>query len=205
MPQAEPEPLRLEPRAATEVPTPRRSGRRALAYGVLGGGVAAAIGFRLLASGWIGAPRPDMVPTDEVARRIQALATLGPIRLARVAVEEAEPALRSMGLPDADHLQMQQDIIAERVRLAWLLLYDSDVEDGDAVEVESGGLKTSLVLTAKPVRIAIPMPPDGRIRLTGTVDGAGGGVTVGVVTQNGPFGLPPMRVGQIVSLPVFAA
>jgi len=190
--------LRAKPLQPNTVPTPAPTKlRRGLLLGAIGGGTAAAIGVRLLAAGWFGAPTPDAVPTNEIARRIHALATLGPIRLVRVAAEETEPALRSMGLTDNDRLQMQQDLIAERVRLVWLLLYDSDVEDGDAVEVESGGLRLSLVLTAKPVRVAIPEPADGRIRIIGTIDGAGGG------TQNGPLGLAPLRVGETITLPVF--
>jgi hypothetical protein len=90
------------------------------------------------------------------------------------------------------------------VRLVWLSLYDSDAEDGDAVLIRSGTFTHSMVLTHAPVAVPIPVVDGAAVTITGTVDGGGGGVTVGMVTPQGPLPLPPLSVGQTITLPLLA-
>lgn len=180
------------------------AGRRHVLLAAAAGVIAAGLGVRLLVAGRIGPARGDAVSPEEAARRSVALAVHGPVRLERVPEAETAAALQALNLPEVDRRQLAQQVAERRVPLAWLTLYDSAAEDGDVVEVASGGLKLPVLLGLVPIRIVLPVPADGMIRLTGLVDGGGGGVTVGVVTQDGPFGLAPLAVGESVALPVYA-
>lgn len=87
-------------------------------------------------------------------------------------------------------------------RLAWMTLWDSDVEDGDAVRVECGGYARTVTLTKRGITFAVPVPPDGQIRLIGVRDGDGGGITVGLASGAAKVLLPIMSVGEVLNLNV---
>lgn len=91
---------------------------------------------------------------------------------------------------------------AATVRLAWITLWDSDVEDGDAVRIDSEGYSRTVVLANRGVTFAIPVPASGKISLTGIRDGDGGGITVGVASGLTKAILPIMSVGQVLNLNV---
>jgi hypothetical protein len=63
-------------------------------------------------------------------------------------------------------------------------------------------LSQTVALTGQPTAIALPLPPSGRIAITASDEGRGGGVTVGVRAGAELRKLPPMRVGQAFSLMV---
>lgn len=90
------------------------------------------------------------------------------------------------------------------IRFAWVTLWDSDVEDGDAVRIQSGGYLRTVMLTKQGITFAIPVPADGKIALTGVRDGEGGGITVGLGSGGVKAILPIMSVGQILTLNVKA-
>jgi hypothetical protein len=85
-----------------------------------------------------------------------------------------------------------------------MTFYDSDAEDGDVITVQSAGFSQTVRLAKAPITIALPAPPDGLVKIVGTVDGAGGGVTLGTVTPAGPIPLAVLSVGQTISIPVAA-
>ena len=88
------------------------------------------------------------------------------------------------------------------VRLAWLTLWDSDVEDGDVVRIDSEGYSRVVVLTKAPVTFAVPVPSGGTINVTGIRDGDGGGITAGIASGPTKLVLPVMSVGQVLGLKV---
>ena len=178
--------------------------RRRLLLAAAGGVIAAGLGIRLLVAGRIGPGRGDEVSPEQAARLTAALAAHGPVRLERVTPADLPAAIQALNLPETDRRQLAQEATERRQPMAWLTLYDSAAEDGDVVEVASAGLKLPVLLRLAPIRIAVPVPADGLVRLTGLVDGGGGGVTVGVVTPEGPFGVAPLAVGESVALPVYA-
>lgn len=151
-------------------------------------------------------PPADQVLYEAAQRRAASLAQLGTIGLPSVAAgAETEAALDALGLPAPDRARLAQDAQAGAVRLVWLELYDSDAEDGDAVEIRSGGFRRSVRLTQAPVRVGVPLAADGAaVTLTGAVDGGGGGVTVGILLNGAPLPLPPLSVGQSITLPAMA-
>ena len=87
-------------------------------------------------------------------------------------------------------------------RLAWITLWDSDVEDGDVVRIESAGYSRTVVLASKGATLAIPVPASGKVNITGVRDGDGGGITVGVASGAVQAVLPIMSVGQVLTLNV---
>ncbi len=88
------------------------------------------------------------------------------------------------------------------VRLAWVTLWDTDAEDGDAIRIESQGYSRTVVLRKQPVTLAIPVPGDGHVNIVGIRDGEGGGITVGLASGAAKAVLPIMSVGQVLSLKV---
>ncbi len=148
------------------------------------------------------APGADTVDVSETTRRIAGLAAAGPLPLSQVGQADMTHALSASELPAGDSSALAADASAGRVRLVWLSLYDSDVEDGDVAEIRSGGFSRAVRLTKAPVAIAVPVGPDNTITVAGLVDGGGGGVTVGLVLPGGPLPLPPLSVGQTLRLPI---
>jgi len=88
------------------------------------------------------------------------------------------------------------------IRLAWLTLWDSDVEDGDVVRIDSQGYSRMVYLTKAPVTFAVPVPSAGIINVTAIRDGDGGGITVGIASGSSKVILPVMSVGQVLGLKV---
>jgi hypothetical protein len=165
----------------------------------------------------------DNVDTAEVNARAAAFAALEPIRLSLVPAADLAKAIDSMGLDAAGKAAMMANVQsapdpkvpeptaaasapsshpAQPARLAWITLWDTDAEDGDAVRIDSQGYSRTVTLTKQPVTFAIPVPLDGVVKVTGIRDGEGGGITVGFAsgTSRAPF--PIMSVGQTLGLKV---
>jgi hypothetical protein len=139
----------------------------------------------------------DDIPADEIERRKAALKTVGLLKVDLVGPEELSEAYKSLSLSAPDMERLQAAVQAGNIRLFWIAVFDSDAEDGDCIAIESLGLSQTVRLTKKPQRIALPLPPSGEVRLTGTDEGLGGGITVGVIAQNGrTVVFPPIPVGQ---------
>lgn len=88
------------------------------------------------------------------------------------------------------------------MRLAWITLWDTDAQDGDAVRIDSQGYSRTVTLTNAPVTFAIPVPASGAVQISGIRDGEGGGITVGLASGPASILLPIMSVGQVLPLKV---
>jgi hypothetical protein len=159
--------------------------------------VAGALAVRLLA-----APVSDDIAANEVAQRREALRLEQPIKLA--AIPATADALDGIALPPEQRAALQAAVADKRLRLAWLSLYDSDAVDGDRVTVQSLGLSHTLTLGRAPVAVPVAIPDDGQVVLKGVDQGLGGGVTVGIIANGHPLKLPPLAVGEVLSLHVAA-
>jgi len=96
----------------------------------------------------------------------------------------------------------QAQLRTRRVRLVWITLWDTDVEDGDVVRIDSQGYSRTVRLTKKGDTFAVPIPADGVIKVTGVKDGDGGGITVGLASGNARAIFPIMSEGQQLGLRV---
>ncbi|KAL6702357.1 hypothetical protein ACN47E_008878 [Coniothyrium glycines] len=129
--------------------------------------------------------------------RQATFAEAGALLLAPVQPQERAEALKAMRLP----LDQQQVLERQRSELVWFTLWDDRDQDGDIVAVESDGFRQQVQIAHAPVRLAVPRPRGGTVVLRGVQQG-GGGITVAVQSGGGQIGLPPLMVGQAVTIPV---
>jgi hypothetical protein len=168
-------------------------------------------------------------PSDaERQRRISAFAAQGALTLRSVEDANVSLALDTMelspsnkralladvespALPATEPLQSAQaprlapEPLSARhtpLRLAWITLWDTDVEDGDVVRIDSQGYSRTVALTKRGVTFAVPVPTDGIITVTGINDGDGGGITVGLASGAAKAVFPIMSPGQSLGLSV---
>jgi hypothetical protein len=209
-------------------PSPRHGaisviGKSFLATAIVASAVAA---FGLFETGsGIGNPpqATDHSSPADRQMRAEAFAMMTPLPLAVVADRDLDNALGSMNLPMAQMQQLRRSLMAasssipeptaagmpqyqvapqRRTRLAWLTLWDTDAQDGDAVRIDSRGYSRTVTLTKQPVTFAIPIPDDGVVEVTGISDGDGGGITVGLASGESTAVFPIMSVGQRLALKV---
>ncbi|WP_158902628.1 hypothetical protein [Burkholderia sp. L27(2015)] len=109
------------------------------------------------------------------------------------------PAVASDALPSRSTSLASN---GSQMTLAWVRLWDTDVEDGDVVRIDSAGYSRTVTLTSGGVTFAIPVPANGQVRITGVRDGDGGGITVGLASGSAQAILPIMSVGQVLTLNV---
>ena len=110
---------------------------------------------------------------------------------ANVNATNPQAAANSAAAPEEEHL-----------KLAWITLWDTDVEDGDVVRIDSQGYSRTVVLKKAPLTIAVPIPASGVVKVTGITDGDGGGITVGLASGSSKAVFPIMSVGQVLGLKV---
>lgn len=152
---------------------------------------------------WGGRNGDRVTPEDAFERMAQLLAA-PPVGLPPVSPEALSQAVASMVPTGPERDALVADVQSKAVRLVWLSLYDWADEDGDAVTIRSGGYSRLVALRKSGNLIAVPAPADGFVTITGTVDGAGGGVTVGVARRDGVVSAVVLSVGQSIKLPVHA-
>ena len=147
-------------------------------------------------------------PADQQARTTAFQASL-PIVLTQVPNTDLHTAIVGMHLPKTSHISVLTSATPAALlnpqmppRLAWITLWDSDVEDGDAVRLDSAGYSRTVSLTKQPQTFAIPVTATGQVTLTGVRDGDGGGITVGVASGAQQVLVPIMSVNQVLPLTV---
>jgi hypothetical protein len=177
------------------------------------------------------AEQGDEISASDAQARLEAFRALVPMNLSVVADNDLDNALHGMNLsPDAEKAlradlsntisspqadpappkmaastqanPVQAQAQAKRIQLVWITLWDTDVEDGDVVRIESQGYSRTVRLTKKGDTFAVPVPADGVIKVTGVSDGDGGGITVGLASGNEKAIFPIMSEGQQLGLRV---
>jgi hypothetical protein len=171
--------------------------------------VIVAMSLRLVGAlpGW--GSSADVVSAQAREARVEAFLSSAPLSLQSVAPAERGDALTSMKLDESSRMALgpQTGSLTRAnetppVRLAWITFWDTDDEDGDVVRIDSQGYTRTISLLKQPVTIAIPVPADGVINVTGVRDGEGGGITVGAASSGSQVVLPIMSVGQVIGLHV---
>ncbi|MBO0906278.1 hypothetical protein [Jiella sonneratiae] len=133
--------------------------------------------------------------------RTDAFDAARPFALAPLSAAEAAAALPYLGLSAGAAAALKTDLDKGAVRLVALTLWDDQEEDGDVVRVETAGYGRDIPLAAAPTRIVLPVDGDNSIRVRGTADG-GGGITMAIAVNGKAVPLPPLAVGETVSLPI---
>lgn len=148
-------------------------------------------------------------PTDDLSeerrRQLRAAmvnAAIGPTRVNLVDPEQMKLARASFGLPQAAADQIIDDARAGRIQLAWVSVRDFLDEDGDVAQISIGGFQRTVPLKTAPTLVAVPIVPGEFLRVTGLIDGAGGGVTVGVSAGGAAEIQMPLDVGETIAIAV---
>ncbi len=172
-----------------------------------------------------GAAGPDRVSRSNQQARTQAFAAMTPLGLSLVQDRDVPAAIEGMQLPPSQKQALQAQMTAPSpalappsapapkpapavhpaimpLRLAWLTLWDTDVQDGDVVRIESQGYARTVTLTKAPVTFAVPVPAEGVVKVIGVSDGDGGGITVGLASGGAEAVFPLMSDGQTLGLRV---
>ncbi len=149
-----------------------------------------------------GAPSVDApLSAQQQQSRISTFQAQGPLRLPGVSSADQAAAIRTLALPVSDQQALERDIQFGQVRLVSVTLWDDMVEDGDVVEVISGGFNKTVALTKARQTIFVPVPASNMVQIRGVRDG-GGGITVATATSGGALPIPVLAPGQVVSVPV---
>jgi hypothetical protein len=150
----------------------------------------------------------DQLSEGERANRALAFSQIGSLTLQRVNAADAHKAVEAMGRGLTP--QARQALVADlepagrAPQLVWLTLWDTDVEDGDVVRLDSDGYSRTVRLTKRGGTFAVPVPLDGLLTVTGITDGDGGGITVGLASGANHAVFPVMSPGQSLHLRVAA-
>jgi hypothetical protein len=160
----------------------------------------------------LGAQRPaSLVPPatetpPELAARYAAAFTdahsrLLPVDLSTRADQDAVVAMIPANEPVARSLVT--DALAGRRVLGKITVWDNMVEDGDVVTLECGGLSVAVTLRKAGDTFVFAYQPGDVLRIIGTKDGDGGGITAAIEVAAGPIPLPPLRPGETRELPLY--
>lgn len=178
------------------------------------------------AGSWAWAQPSDSLPDSERQARQRAFDAIGSLRLAAIPAADIDQVIAEMHLPEPARQALTANVAptqataapatapaaaptaapqaaaqeAPRLRLVSITLWDTDVEDGDVVRIDSEGFSRTIVLTKGGSTIAVPLPANGVVRITGINDGDGGGITVGLASGAAKVVFPIMSVGQALQL-----
>lgn len=165
----------------------------------------------------------DQLSAADARQRELAFEALGSLEIQPVASDQTDAAVDGMGLDPRARQALMNDLATSRrppeiqqtstapqpaaavsnpLRLAWVTLWDTDVEDGDVVRIDSEGYSRTVVLSKRGATFAIPVPQSGIVTITGINDGDGGGITVGLASGDAKAVLPIMSPGQMLRLAV---
>ncbi|MBK9220014.1 MAG: hypothetical protein IPL70_17430 [Uliginosibacterium sp.] len=164
----------------------------------------AILGFGM--SQFFGQPPTDHVSDSTKAELQENMARMHPLTPTRVPVADIQKTLDTMRLEPAAKRDLERIVTyrdktnTEPTELALITLWDFAAEDGDIVEVSSGGYQIQVPLMNVPKEIAVPIDKSHAITLTGVRDG-GGGITVAVMAGAQGTSLPPLVQGQTITLP----
>jgi hypothetical protein len=172
----------------------------------------------------------DEITRSEQRARLEVFNALGSLRLSAVSAGDIDGAVQGMQLTPLATSTLKADLAAtspesasstaagqtqerpsqqalqqvaaqpQRLRLVWITLWDTDVEDGDVVRIDSQGYSRTVKLTKKGDTFAVPVAADGVIQVTGVSDGDGGGITVGLASGSAKAIFPIMSEGQMLGL-----
>ncbi len=135
------------------------------------------------------------------AERVTAFQAHGPLKLPTLSGAEQAKAVDSMDLPAPAQEALEKDLAANKTTVAWITLWDDQVEDGDVVEISGAGFSRVVTLTKQPQQVAIPLASDTRFVVKGMRDG-GGGITVAATSEGQAVPFPVMNVGQALEVSI---
>ena len=114
---------------------------------------------------------------------------------------QRDRALRALRLDPVARTRLlaalQED---DGVGLGWIAVVDTMDPDGDTIRISGLGFHQDVVATATPQILAVPFRRGGDVEVTGLRDGGGGGITVAVMTAQGPLPLKFLLPGETIRI-----
>jgi hypothetical protein len=143
-------------------------------------------------------PVPAPAPAS-IKAQPQPLAQPSPGLLRPLEASELKRAIDGMHIAEAEKQRLRKEIATGDARLAWIVVSDWDVEDGDEVLISAAGYAQQVRLYHRPTTLAVPYKPGVPVTLTAAVDGDNSGITVAVHMGNGrlPLTLQPGTTVQV--------
>lgn len=160
----------------------------AVAVGLLGWGASS------LVSG-----NSDSVSDATKAQWQASFAAASPLVPNLVPKAEVDQAVKTMQLPPQQEQQLRTELEEGRTRMVWLSFQDVVAEDNDTVDVVSGSFRQRVVTKRQPIKVYLPEPADGFVKVIGVADG-GGGITVRIVSGGVTVQMPFMVKDQVVGI-----
>lgn len=142
----------------------------------------------------------DLSPSEQAARA-SAFAQAGALQVEEVPQQELATAVAALSLAPKEAAALLEAVQNDREELVYITLWDDVAEDGDVVELSSNGLTISVGIRHAPRRVAVPMPKQGVVFITGIYDG-GGGITIAAESDGARVALPYLMTGQRMGIPV---
>ncbi len=127
----------------------------------------------------------------------------GLVELALLPQAEGAAAVAGMGLPASEAAVLTEALRRGRLRLVRMPVFDAQPDPSAmrAVRVSAGGYATTVMLSARPVPVTLPVGPAATVLFSATGAGA---VAVGALTLNGPVRFPDVAAGQTLAVGVIA-
>jgi hypothetical protein len=182
-----------EPVLADAVLSPAAPHGAALASAAL---VAAGV---LFAAVWLLAPGVGRLPSHVPA----GPSDLGPGMVTLVDRADRDAvmaAVSALDVPQSRRTQIEQDVLAGRGRIGWIVVTDSMDPDGDVIAIRSGGLTQTVVLDKSWMPVPVLLDQTGTIDLAAVKDGDAGGITLALVTRGGQVPLRPLSPGEHIQV-----
>jgi hypothetical protein len=200
--------LKPEPMAELQPAQPQKRLGWPIVVALLGALVAAPL-LGLQFGAQRSAPLVTVAPSEtplELAARYAAAFTgahsrLMPVDLSTNGIQDAVVTLIPASEPVARNLIAEA--LAGRRALGKVVIWDNIVEDGDVVTLECGGLSVVVTLKKAGDTFVFPYQPGDVLRIVGTKDGDGGGITAAIEVAAGPIPLPPLHPGEARELPLY--
>jgi hypothetical protein len=146
------------------------------------------------------AMQPAVAPAPVSINLQPQLSAFTPGFLHPLQASEVEAAITGMAIADADKRRLRKETATGDTRLAWIVVSDWDVEDGDEVLISAAGYAQQVRLYHRPTTLAVPYKPGTPVILSGAVDGDNRGITVAVHMRGAPVPLK-LRLGEVVQVP----
>lgn len=159
----------------------------------------AGAGFHFLGGGansTTGATTTAQQGTDTIDQRIGVPASL-------IAPGKAQAALASAGYSEKEQAAILEGMKRRDFRLVALPVFDATGAGGSVI-VSSGAMQRTVLLTAKPTVVILPIRIAGHVDILPVSDPGVTGIGTGVITLFGPETLPIMHQGDTLGLTVIA-
>ena len=147
---------------------------------------------------------PDILTPVQAETFTNQFQSAIPLSLPVISTFEHKNAIERLELSPLQEQQLKKDLAAGVITFVTAEFSDFIEVDGDAISINSTVFTGDVFIGHEGYTIALPVDVSNpSFSVTGISEGEGGGVTLRIVTSTGGVvPLPPLEVGQTVSIPL---